>query len=338
MVATRVDIRRVETPFLAPLTARMGRGRRRGGGGFFQKIMTSARGVFSAVGGVFGLCCRFCAVGRFGFVKLFPLQGAAARAVFAASCPPGTPVGALRRLLAAPPRGSEGAKKRIFVRFGAENVANRGRFFEKSWPWLCRDRPCCRRSWPCLRRSVPCLCAGAARVGAREPPSLRGWRGAAHAARRSFPSPAARLCKSGSGACGVHAKRPGNVVLPGPSVWVRALWRASAAAAAMVAAVLAVVAAVAGAAVVALVVAATVARTAFFVVRAVFPVARAAVGAAIVAAAVATVALAVLTRTFLLGPAVVVGFGRGPGPHAEAEDGGHGKCQQFLHVSRCLGG
>ena len=114
--------------FIASLTARMGRGRRRGGGGFFQKIMTSARGAFSAVGGVGGLCCRFCAVGRFGFVKLFPSHGAAARAVFAASCPPTTPVGALRRLLAAPPRGSEGAKRRIFVRFGAENVANRADF------------------------------------------------------------------------------------------------------------------------------------------------------------------------------------------------------------------
>lgn len=114
--------------------------------------------------------------------------------------------------------------------------------------------------------------------------------------------------------------------------------RALAAAAAVVSAVLAVAAAVARAAVVVPVVAATVARTAFFVVRAVLPVARTAVGAASVAAAVAAFALAVLTRTFLLGSAVVVGFGRGPGPHAEAEDGGHGKCQQFLHVSRCLGG
>ena len=77
-----------------------------------------------------------------------------------------------------------------------------------------------------------------------------------------------------------------------------------------------------------------VARAAFVVAVVSATVARAAFGAAVGAAAVAFVAFAVLTQTFRLGTVCIVGFGRGPCSHAEAEGGGHGQCQKFLHVSR----
>lgn len=94
------------------------------------------------------------------------------------------------------------------------------------------------------------------------------------------------------------------------------------------------VVAVARAAFVVAVVPAAVARAAFVVAAMPATVARAAFGAAVGAAAVAFVAFAVLTRAFRLGAVCIVGFGRGPCSHAEAEGGGHGQCQKFLHVSR----